>query len=75
MADMPNNIEILDHFKFMWDGTSDNYRFVVLQGGAGSGKSKAICQRLVYMFLTYADINIYVVRANMPALKRSVYLG
>lgn len=72
---VPNNIEILDHFKFMWDGTSDSYRFVVLQGGAGSGKSKAICQRLVYMFLTYADINIYVVRANSPALVRSVYLG
>ncbi len=75
MDGVPTNIEILEHFKFLWDGTSDPYRFVVLQGGAGSGKSKSICQRLVYMFLTYADINIYIVRANMPALKRSVYLG
>lgn len=32
---LPNNIEILDHFKFMWDGSADHYRFLVLQGGAG----------------------------------------
>lgn len=41
----------------------------------GSGKSKSICQRLVYLFLTYKDLNIYVVRASMPILKRSVYTG
>lgn len=69
------NIVIQDQFKFMWDGTSDKYRYLVLQGGAGSGKSKAICQRLVYMFLEYPDINIYVVRASNPVLQRSVFMG
>lgn len=72
---MAEKIEILDHFKFLWDGTCDPYRFVVMQGGAGSGKSKSLCQRIVYMFLTYGDLNIYIVRASMPILKRSVYLG
>lgn len=70
----PNNITILDHFKFLWDGSADDKRFIVMQGGAGSGKSKSLCQRLVYMLLSYADLNIYIVRASMPILKRSVYL-
>jgi PBSX family phage terminase large subunit len=37
--------------------------------------SKSLCQRIVYMLLTYADLNIYIVRASMPILKRSVYIG
>lgn len=35
MTNKPADIEILDHFKFMWDGSSDRYRYLVLQGGAG----------------------------------------
>lgn len=71
-----SDIEVLDHFKFLWDQEElGNCRYIVLQGGGGSGKSKAICQRLVYMFLTMPDIYIYVVRASMPDLTRSVYIN
>lgn len=37
--------------------------------------SAAICQRLCYQFLTQEDMVFAVVRATMPALTRSVYLG
>lgn len=37
--------------------------------------SEAICQRIAYMFLTQEDMVFAVVRATMPALTRSVYLG
>ena len=43
--------------------------------GGGSGKSRSICQRLCYLFLNQDDIIIAVVRASMPILKKSVYLG
>lgn len=37
--------------------------------------SHAICQRVCYRFLTEENIIIAVVRASMPILKKSVYLG
>lgn len=37
--------------------------------------SEAICQRISYLFLTQEDMVFAVVRATMPALTRSVYLG
>jgi phage terminase large subunit len=67
-------IEILDHFKeVLWE--DDKSRFLVLQGGSGSGKSFAICQRLCYLFLTRSNMTIAVVRATMPALQKTVYQG
>ena len=68
------NIIILDHFKYLWDDSNPK-RFVVLQGGAGSGKSQAICQRICYLFLTRPNTVFWVVRGTMPALKKTIYLG
>lgn len=65
--------EVLDHFKeSLWTAQE---RFIVLSGGAGSGKSHAICQRICFMFMVMEDTQFAVVRGTMPALKRSVYLG
>lgn len=64
---------VFDHFReSLWENRS---RFIVESGGAGSGKSHAICQRVCYLFMTIPNINIGVVRATMPALVRSVYLN
>lgn len=64
---------VFDHFaESLW---SRKERFIVESGGAGSGKSHAICQRVSYLFMTIPDINIAVVRGTMPALVRSVYLN
>lgn len=66
-------LNILKHFrKELWEATE---RFVVLSGGAGSGKSYAICQRICYMFMSMEDIQFAVIRATMPALKKTVYMG
>ena len=65
---------VLDHFKDALWGTH-GMRYVVLCGGAGSGKSHAICQKFTQMFLTMPDMVFAVVRATMPALRKSVYLG
>lgn len=65
--------EILEPFRYsLWECRK---RYIVEQGGAGSGKSYSIIQRLCYIFLTQSNVRITVVRATMPALKRSVYLG
>ena len=69
----PNQTVILDAFRApLWE---NNSRFTVLQGGGGSGKSHAICQYLCYLFMTYDDIIIAVVRESMPILKKTVYMG
>lgn len=66
-------LEVLDHFKeSLWTAEE---RFIVLSGGAGSGKSHAICQRICAMFMEMEDTQFAIVRGTMPALKRSVYLG
>lgn len=65
--------QVFDHFAHsLWENKS---RFIVESGGAGSGKSFSICQRICYLFLNIPNINIGVVRATMPALVRSVYLN
>ena len=67
------SLNILEHFKeALWES---DMRFIVLSGGAGSGKSYSLCQRICYMFMTMEDIQFAVVRGTMPALKRTVYLG
>lgn len=64
---------ILEAFKDpLWESKK---RFIVLQGGGGSGKSYSICQRICYLFLNCDDIIIIVTRTTMPALKTSVYMG
>ena len=66
-------LDVLDHFKEpLWLAQE---RFIVLSGGAGSGKSHAICQRICAMFMQMEDTQFAIVRGTMPALKRSVYLG
>lgn len=37
--------------------------------------SHAICQYLCYLFLTYDDVIIAVIRESMPILKKTVYMG
>ena len=37
--------------------------------------SHAICQYLCYLFMTYDDIIIAVIRESMPILKKTVYFG
>ena len=70
---VPNTTIILDTFREpLWE---NNKRFTVLQGGGGSGKSHAICQYLCYLFLTYDDVIIAVIRESMPILKKTVYMG
>ena len=73
VANEPTQMDILDAFREpLWENDS---RFTVLQGGGGSGKSHAICQYLCYLFMTYDDIIIAVVRESMPILKKTVYMG
>ena len=71
----PNHEEfyILDAFREpLW---KSDKRFIIMQGGGGSGKSASVCQRLCYLFMNQDDVIIAVVRASMPILKKSVYLG
>ena len=66
-------LEILNHFKdILW---KSDKRFLVLSGGAGSGKSYSICQRICYMFMTMEDMQFAIIRGTMPALKKTVYMG
>lgn len=74
MAKIVQKETILEHFKEPLYGNHGK-RYVVLCGGAGSGKSHAICQRFTELFLTRPDTVFAVVRATMPALRKSVYLG
>ncbi len=53
--------------------TSRAYQVVCLFGGAGSGKSEAICQELVDRFFNEDDIYILVVRRSGPSLTASTY--
>ena len=70
---VPNETIILEAFREpLWE---NNKRFTVLQGGGGSGKSHAICQYLCYLFMTYDDVIIAVIRESMPILKKTVYFG
>lgn len=69
----PSEESILETFREpLWES---NKRFIVLNGGGGSGKSRSIVQRLCYLFMHYDDIIIAVIRESMPILKRSVYMG
>ena len=73
VAKGPVSNVVLDAFREpFWERTE---RFIVAQGGGGSGKSHAMCQRLCYLFMNYDDIIIAVVRASMPILKKTVYFG
>ena len=69
----PNESVILETFREpLWENQK---RFTVLQGGGGSGKSFSVCQYLCYLFMTYDDVIIAVIRESMPILKKTVYFG
>ncbi len=59
-------------YKFLKE-TSRRCQIVCLYGGAGSGKSEAICQELVDRFFEEDDIYILVVRKSGPSLTASTY--
>lgn len=53
----------------------DNYntRFNVYYGGAGSGKSKFVVQKMIYKYLKYSDRNCLVIRKVSNTLRDSIF--
>lgn len=52
---------------------SQQRRINVIYGGAGSGKSVAVAQRIVDLFIRETDIRILVTRRTLPSLKITAY--
>lgn len=50
------------------------YPVVVNRGGAGSGKTHALCQLMVYKFLTEKNKKFLLARKSLPSLRMSVLL-
>ena len=50
------------------------YPIVVNRGGAGSGKTHALCQLMVYKFLTEKNKKFLLARKSLPSLRMSVLL-
>jgi len=46
---------------------------LAVYGGAGSGKSVATAQHIVYLLLTQPDIRILIIRKTLPALRITAY--
>lgn len=57
------------YISFLFDKT----RFFHLWGGAGSGKSKAIAQKIVYRMITDSQLTMLVVRKIARTIRRSAF--
>ena len=53
--------------------SNQNKRLLAVYGGAGSGKSVATAQHIVYLLLTQPDIRILIIRKTLPALRITAY--
>lgn len=53
--------------------SNQNKRLLAVYGGAGSGKSVATAQHIVYLLLTHPNARILVIRKTLPALRITAY--
>lgn len=64
------HIELTDTgYKYFWDKTYE----LLIDGSAGSGKTKFACYKTIMYALTYKNAEIYVIRKTRPALKQTVW--
>jgi len=80
-----SSITLNKHFDFLWPGEEfsieyflENYplvdkRYIVLWGGASSGKSYSISQRLAFDFLFIPNNNLLIIRSVYSDHKNSTY--
>ncbi len=64
--------KIIKTFWDFFDSTLDK-SVIILVGGAGSGKSQVICQRLIYKLYTESDIRMLILRKTFPSLRITTY--
>ncbi len=64
--------KIIKTFWDFFDSTLDK-SVIILVGGAGSGKSQAICQRLIYKLYTESNIRMLILRKTFPSLRITTY--
>ena len=48
-------------------------REFLVEGSAGSGKTKFACYKVVFYALQYREASIYVYRKTLPSLKRTAW--
>jgi len=52
---------------------NDRTRELLIEGSAGSGKTKFACYKVIFYALNYPDASIYVYRKTLPSLKRTAW--
>jgi len=65
-------VERLATFHEFFQNNQDK-RVLAIYGGAGSGKSVATAQHIVYLLLTHPNARILVIRKTLPALRITAY--
>lgn len=52
---------------------NDRTRELLIEGSAGSGKTKFACYKVIFYALNHEDASIYVYRKTLPSLKRTAW--
>ena len=70
--DLSNWFELINpSFKFLYK--TDNFRFIFLQGGAGSGKSYSLAQFIIFSCLVKENLTWLICRKTKASHKNSTY--